>query len=87
MGTNRLSDYPSLLKQQESLLAHLFQAEAMVEILLGKDLADCLHNKQYLYEYFCVLGNLLDEAKTCSEELTSQLINSVACKTAAEKEI
>jgi len=86
MVTRILPDYPYLLKQQESLLACLLKAEAMIEIFLAKDYAEDLPAKQHLHEYFDVIGNLLVDAQAFNEHTINKLIRLMNCNAQAEQE-
>ncbi len=79
MDHNRLSDQVLFIKQhiipqQESLLDYLFKIEAMVEMLMVRDLMED-YTKSALHSYLCVLCDLITKAKDLNEAFIRQFNN------------
>jgi len=77
MDQSRLSDYLALIKQhintQEILLEYHSKVEAMVEIILSKDLIN--YPKDQLHNYLWVVSDLVIKAKELNEGLLGTLLN------------
>lgn len=75
MDKVRLSDYCLAIKDQlslqEMLLQHIAKVEALVEILLVKDLIDCPRIK--LHDYLLVISDLVDSARSINENSIGSL--------------
>jgi hypothetical protein len=71
MDQVRLSEWPSLMQRQlavqEVLLEYHFKLEAMVEMILTKDLID--YPPAMLHDYLWVVSDLIDKAKQVNEDL------------------
>lgn len=76
MDKNRLSDYTSLMKQhlisQEILLEYHSKVEAMVEMLLMKDLI--VYPRAKMYDYLWVVSDLVGKARELNEALMDDLM-------------
>lgn len=76
MDQSRLSDSTSEIKfqlaSQEILFQYLSKVEAMVEILLAKDLIDYPSAK--LHDYLLVISDLVDKARTLNEDLIGRMV-------------
>jgi len=80
MDTSKLSDYLALMKYQldaqQMLLEYHLKIEAMIEMLLFKDVIDC--PRLILHQYLCAISDLIRDAKTLNEELLDRLIKITA---------
>lgn len=76
MDQNRLPDYLSFikyqLKSQEVLLEYHFKMEAMIEIMLTKDLTD--YPPAMLHDYLWVISDLIGKAKDLNKDSIVRLI-------------
>ena len=75
MDQKMLSDYSTVIKHQiaaqESLFEYHTQIEAMIEMILAKDLID--YPKPKLHDYLCIVSNLVGEAKGINEDIINRL--------------
>lgn len=76
MDQVRLSEWLSLMEQQlasqEVLLEYHFKLEAMVEMMLAKDLID--YPPAMLHDYLWVVNDLIGKAKELNEDLLDLII-------------
>lgn len=79
MTQNRLPDYIAVIKEQvsshEILLEYLFKVEALVEMMLTKDMSG--YSKAKLHNYLWTISDLVIRAKKLSEILLNKLIRVV----------
>jgi len=86
MDPNRLTDYTSLIKHHlaslEVLLEYHAKVEAMVEVILSKDLTDISNEK--LHNYLWVVSDLIVKAKELNEKLLDTLEKMVPLLSVSE---
>lgn len=77
MDQNKVADYLLLIKlqiaSQETLRDYHLQVEAMVEMVLAKDLIDFSTRK--LHNYLWALSDLVGKAKSLNQDLIGTLNN------------
>lgn len=76
MAENRISDYLLMIKQQavsqEMLFEYLIKVEAMVEVILAKDLTD--FSKERMHSYLWVVSDLVSKARLLNEDILDRLV-------------